>query len=97
VVGEAKALEMILLGDMISAARAHELNLVSRIFPQKDFYAKVLIFVRTILTAGREALAEALRLIALSRADKEEGNVARAAESFARLISQILAERPTGV
>jgi enoyl-CoA hydratase/carnithine racemase len=96
VVGEAKALEMILLGDMISAARAHELNLVSRIFPKKDFYAKVLIFVRTILTARREALAEALRLIALSRADKEEGNVSRAAESFAWLISQILTERQTG-
>jgi enoyl-CoA hydratase/carnithine racemase len=93
VVGEAKALEMILLGDMISAARAYELNLVSRVFPKKDFFDKVLIFVRTIITARREALAEVLRLTALSRADKEEGNVSRAAESFARLFSQILTAR----
>lgn len=93
VVGEAKALEMILLGDMISAARAYELNLVSRVFPRKDFYAKVLIFVRTIISANKKAMAEVLRLTALSRADREEENVSRAAESFARLISQILTER----
>jgi enoyl-CoA hydratase/carnithine racemase len=49
IVGEGKALEMILLGDMISASRAFELNLVSRVFPKKDFFQKVLLFVNTIL------------------------------------------------
>lgn len=89
VVGEAKALEMILLGDMISASRALELNLVSRIFPKKNFYSKVLIFVRTIITGRKEALGEVLRLAVLSRAVKEEDNILKAAESFTQLISNI--------
>jgi enoyl-CoA hydratase/carnithine racemase len=96
VVGEAKALEMILLGDMIPATRALELNLVSRVFPKKDFFSRVLIFVRTLITARRQALAEALRLVALSRADKEEENVLAAAESFTRLLAKNLAESKSG-
>jgi enoyl-CoA hydratase/carnithine racemase len=88
VVGEAKALEMILLGDMVSASRALELNLVSRVFPKKDFFTKVLIFVRTLLTARKEALEEVLKLAALSRAEDEEHNVLKAAESFMQLISK---------
>ena len=88
VVGEAKALEMILLGDMISASRALELNLVSRIFPKKNFFSKVLIFVRTLLTSREEALEEVLRLAYLSRDNKEEDNVLKAAESFTRLLSK---------
>jgi enoyl-CoA hydratase/carnithine racemase len=88
VVGEAKALEMILLGDMISASRALELNLVSRVFPKKDFFPKVRIFVRTLLSARKEAIEEVLRLADLSRSGNEEENVLKAAESFTRLISK---------
>jgi enoyl-CoA hydratase/carnithine racemase len=93
VLGEAKALEMILLGDMVSASRALELNLVSRVFPKKDFFSKVLIFVRTLIAARNEALEEVLRLAVLSRDDKEEDNVLKAAESFTRLISTIWTQR----
>jgi enoyl-CoA hydratase/carnithine racemase len=96
VVGEAKALEMILLGDMIPATRALELNLVSRVFPKKDFFPRVLIFVRTLITARRQAIEEALRLVALSRADQEEENVLTAAESFTRLLAKNLAESESG-
>jgi enoyl-CoA hydratase/carnithine racemase len=88
VVGEAKALEMILLGDMISASRALEVNLLNRIFPKKDFFSKVLIFVRTLLTTRQEALEEVLKLAALSRTANEEQSVLKAAESFMRLISK---------
>jgi len=87
VVGEAKALEMILLGDMISASRALELNLVSRVFPKKDFFPKVLIFVRTLLAVRGKALEEVLKLVALSRDDKEEEKILKAAESFTQLLS----------
>ena len=87
IIGEAKALEMILLGDMISASRSLELNLVSRVFPAKNFFPKVLIFVRTLLAARGQAIEEVLRLVALSRDDREEKNVLKAAESFAQLLS----------
>ena len=86
VVGESKALEMILLGDIISASRALELNLVSRVFPKKEFFSRVLLLVRTILTARREAVTEALRLIVRSRPESEEKNILAAAEKFASLV-----------
>lgn len=88
VVGEAKALEMILLGDMISASRSLELNLVNRVLPKEDFFLKVLVFVRTILAAGTDSIEEVLRLFALSRSEREERNIAEAAEGFARLVSR---------
>ena len=86
-VGEAKALEMILLGDMISASRAFELNLVSRVFPKKDFFQKVLLFVNTILAAQKEAVSEALKRIDCLRPEKESQHILESAESFIRLIS----------
>jgi enoyl-CoA hydratase/carnithine racemase len=88
VVGEAKALEMILLGDMISASRAYELNLVSRVFPKKDFLGSVISFVRALLAARREAIEEVLRLVALSRPASEDDNILTSAERFMRLVSQ---------
>jgi enoyl-CoA hydratase/carnithine racemase len=88
VVGEAKALEMILLGDMISASRAYELNLVSRIFPNKDFLGSAISFVRALLAARREAIEEVLKLVALSRPENEDNNILTSAERFMRLVSQ---------
>ena len=88
VIGEAKALEMILLGDMISAARSLELNLVNRVLPRKDFFAKVLIFVKTILAAGTDTIEEVMRLFALSRPEHEERNIREAAEAFVRVVSR---------
>lgn len=87
VVGESKALEMILLGDIISAERALGMNLVSRVFPQKEFLSNTLLFVKTLLLTRREALEEVLKLVALSRTQDEDKNISRAAESFIRLIS----------
>lgn len=88
VAGESKALEMILLGDMISATRALELNLVSRVFPKKDFLANVLRFTKTLLAAPKEALEEVLRLVALSRPENEDQNIRAAAESLIQLTSR---------
>lgn len=87
VVGESKALEMILLGDIISASRALELNLVSRVFPQKEFLSNTLLFVKTLLSTRKEAIEEVLKLVALLRTEGEDKNILRAAESFIRLIS----------
>jgi enoyl-CoA hydratase/carnithine racemase len=88
IVGEAKALEMILLGDMISSERAYELNLVSRVFPKKDFLSRVLMFTKTILAADREAIQETLKLVALTRPDNEIQNISEAGRSFLRLVSK---------
>lgn len=85
-VGESKALEMILLGDMISASRAYELNLVSRIFPRKDFMQKVLLFVNTILSARKEALKEVLWLVDRLRPEKEGEHILETAGRFLGLI-----------
>ena len=88
VVGEAKALEMILLGDMISADRAMAVNLVSRVFPRKEFFSRVMIFVKTLLSARKEAIEKVLMLAAMSRTANEEENILKAAESFTQLISK---------
>lgn len=88
VVGEAKALEMILLGDMISASRAFELNLVSRVFPKKDFLGSAIRFAKTLLATRKEAIEEVLKLVAQSRPEKEDSNILNSANSFMRLLSQ---------
>jgi enoyl-CoA hydratase len=86
-VGESKALEMLLLGDIISAHQALELNLVNRVFPKDDFLTRVILFTKTILAARREALEAVLDLVALSRPKSEVENIPCAAETFMRLIS----------
>lgn len=87
VVGESKALEMILLGDIISASKAYEVNLVSRVFPKKDFISNVLLFTKTLVSAPKEAIEEALKLFYLSRPEDEKPNIHKAAEGFVRLMS----------
>jgi enoyl-CoA hydratase/carnithine racemase len=88
VTGESKALEMILLGDMISASRALELNLVSRVFPKKDFLSNILLFVKTTLEARKDALEEVLKLVISSRPEDEDQKILAAAESFIQLTSR---------
>ena len=85
--GESKALEMILLGDMISASRAYELNLVSRVFPKTDFMQKVLLFVNTILAARKEAVREVLKLVDRLGPENETEHILETAERFVVLIS----------
>ena len=85
VLGEAKALELILLGDIISASEALRLNLVNRIFPQNDFMTYVLSFTRAVLMSRRECIREVLRLMKMTRSDKEEKNINASIESFMHL------------
>lgn len=87
VVGEAKALEMVLLGDMIPAAQALELRLVNRVLPKQDFLPKVLLLVKTILSAPQGALKEVIKLALLSRPESEERAIGAAVDSFIRLVA----------
>lgn len=86
-VGESKALEMILLGDIISAHQAFELNLVNRIFSKEDLLTRSVLFVKTILSAPKEALEAVLNLVESSRLEREDKNISSAAETFMRIIS----------
>ena len=43
IVGEAKALELFLCADPISAREAHEIGLVNQVFPDDEFMARSLI------------------------------------------------------
>jgi enoyl-CoA hydratase/carnithine racemase len=89
VVGEAKAIELILLGDLIPAPRAMEINLVSRVFPRKDFLEKALLFTKAITSTRSECIREVLDLVVQSRAMGEDEAVQRAAEAFARIVSSM--------
>lgn len=84
-IGRAKALEMILLGDLVSAAKAQELNLVSRVFPKKNFMGHVLNFVRTLLAVPQEALLETLKLFQQMDLADEEPLIRASAAAFCRL------------
>ena len=85
VVGEARALEMLLLSDIISAAKALEYGLVSRIFPRKDFHHRAIMFVKNMIAVPQEAIAEILRLAAVTRMGDEEKMNQQVVNSFIRL------------
>ncbi len=87
VIGEAKALEMILLGDLVSAEKALEMGLVHRVFPRKTLMERVNLLIRTILSVPQQAIEETLSLIIASRSQQEPVWIDQASEGFLRLLS----------
>ena len=87
VVGEAKALEMMLLGDIVTASRAADIGLVSRVFPRQDFLRKALLFVKTIIAAPAESIAELLDAMAAWREAGDEAAIRQSADGFRRLMA----------
>ncbi len=63
IVGEAKAIEMILTGDSISAQEARSLGLVSQVFPPEDLLRQAQALAQRIASKGRVALRASLRAI----------------------------------
>jgi enoyl-CoA hydratase/carnithine racemase len=90
VVGEAKALELMLLGDIVSADAALDLGLVSRVFPGEDFLRRTRMFVRTILGAGRDAVAELIDLVSAARQEHAADAARSAARRFVPLAREVL-------
>jgi enoyl-CoA hydratase/carnithine racemase len=86
--GEARALEMLLIGDFISAQRAYELNLVNRVFPKKDFLVQVMAFVKMLLATRYEAIQHILELVRISRPENEDANILKSANRFTELLLQ---------
>ena len=84
VVGAAKALELIAMGDMVTPEEALRLNLVSRVFPKADFATHVSGFVRTLLMANADTIRDVIRLVAESPGRDDDANTEAAIEAFVR-------------
>ena len=86
-VGAAKALELVALGDLITAEEALRLNIVSRVFPQDGFAERVSSFVGALAMANQKVIRELIRLAACSAPPGEEDNIRQASASFVELFS----------
>ncbi len=84
-IGEAKALELVSLGDLITAEEALRLNVVNRVFPRSTFAEHVKAFLDALLMADQKVVREAIRLAACSAVLGEEDNIRQGLESYARL------------
>lgn len=84
IIGQAKALELAALGDLLSAEDALRVHLVNRVFPKADFADRVNSFVNALLMADISALREVIRLVCNSWEDEEEG-VRQSLSAFHRL------------
>jgi len=85
-VGQAKALELVALGDLIGADEALRLNLVNRVFPRDDFPRHVASFVQALLVADPKVVREIIRLVSLSGTAGEDESIREGLESFSRLL-----------
>jgi enoyl-CoA hydratase len=84
-IGQAKALELIALGDLISAEEALRLNLVNRVLPGEGFDDRVGSFVKALCVADPRVVREIIRLVSSATTAGEEDSIRQALESFARL------------
>jgi enoyl-CoA hydratase len=85
-IGEARAVEMMLLGDLITAEKALAYGLVSRIFSARDFEPCVSAFARAIMAAPPGTVEALLDLVAMHRFVAERGPIEAAARKFAWLV-----------
>jgi enoyl-CoA hydratase len=83
--GQAKALELVALGDLITAEEALRLNIVNRVFPRNGFAQRVTSFVNALLVADQRVIREIIRLAARSASPGEEDHIRQGMESFANL------------
>jgi enoyl-CoA hydratase/carnithine racemase len=86
-VGGAKALELVALGDLMTAEESLRLNVVNRVFPREDFAEHVSSFVKALCLADARVIREVLRLASCSSGPGEEDNIRQGMESFAKLAS----------
>jgi enoyl-CoA hydratase len=84
-VGQARALEIVALGDLLSAEDALRWNLVSRVFPRAEFVDRTNGFIKALLAAETEALQGAIRLVTSSSSFSDEECIRIGLEEFARL------------
>ena len=102
VVGPARAAELMLLGDVVDAARAQEIGLVSRVVPDAELAATAQDLARR-LAGGPRALAYIKEALALSAHNDLEGQLqvesrlqaaAATTSDFIEGVSAFLEKRP---
>jgi len=84
-VGKAKTLELVTLGDLITSDEAYRLNIVNRVFPRADFHASIQGFMQALLMAESNVLTEAIELVYACNEFSEQDNLRLGMEAFARL------------
>jgi 2-(1,2-epoxy-1,2-dihydrophenyl)acetyl-CoA isomerase len=85
IVGQRRALEILLLGERFDAARALEIGLVNRVVPAAELDAAVGAVVRTLIEGPRDALAGTKRLVRGSVDHSLSQHLIAEAVSFGRM------------
>ena len=105
IVGQRRALEILLLGGRFDAAQALALGLVNRVVPAADLDATVANVATTLAAGPRKALAATKRLVRQSFDRSLSEQLLAEARSFGTLagsdefvegVSAFLAKRPAG-
>ena len=63
VINSARALEIILTGDMVSAEEAYRIGLVNKVYPQTELLDKTLELAAKIISKGQQAIRMALKAV----------------------------------
>lgn len=84
-VGSAKTLELVALGDLVTAEEAHRVGLVNRVLSRTDFMERVLSFARGILMADQALVREIVRLIAAAPVKDDQQNIIETIDAAVRL------------
>jgi len=84
-VGRGRALQILLTGDMLDAARAAELGLVDRVVPAGTVVEEAVALARTIAGKAPLAVAAIKKAVAASEGDPDAGFVAEA-QAFAAVM-----------
>jgi enoyl-CoA hydratase/carnithine racemase len=63
IAGKAKAIELILTGDMINAAEAKAINLVNKVVPEAELMKQSIGLAKKIASKGRVAVQKAMEAI----------------------------------
>ena len=84
-IGKAKATELILTGEVISAQEAHRLGLVNEVVPQDQVMKVAKDLARKIASKGRLAVREALEAIEQGLEQSLDEGLANEANAFGRV------------
>jgi enoyl-CoA hydratase/carnithine racemase len=84
-VGMAKAMEMILTGDLISAEDAKTMGLVNRVVPETEVLKEALGFAKKVAAKGSMAISGAMRAIVEESAHHLSAGLSLEAEIFGTL------------
>ncbi|OLY91403.1 enoyl-CoA hydratase [Cnuella takakiae] len=72
-IGKGRALELLLTGNMIDAATAHQYGLVNHVVPQEQLLEKTTGILQTILTKAPIAVAQCIRAANAAYAPENQG------------------------